>query len=64
LNGSLSRPGSTRLTSRRTREVQDILERRAGLSSEPFPVDRFILFESRLSRHGAHYEEITVYPLG
>src|SRR5689334_17443681 len=35
---------------RRTREVQDFLERRRALSSEPFTADRFILFESRLSR--------------
>jgi RNA 2',3'-cyclic 3'-phosphodiesterase len=48
---------------RRTREVHDFLERRAGLSSEPFVVDRFILFESRLSRHGAHYEQVAAYPL-
>jgi 2'-5' RNA ligase len=49
---------------RRTREVHDFLERRAGLSSPPFAVDRFVLFESRLSRHGAHYEEVAAYPLG
>ena len=48
---------------RRTREVQDYLERTAGLSSEPFDVDDFILFESRLSRHGAHYEQVTAFPL-
>ena len=48
---------------RRTREVQDFLERRAGIHSEPFEVDRFILFESRLSRHGAYYEEVATYPL-
>ena len=48
---------------RRTREVHEFLERRAGLASAPFAVDRFILFESRLSRHGAHYEEVAVYPL-
>ena len=48
---------------RRTREVQSFLERRRGLSSDPFQVDRFILFESRLSRHGAHYEEAASYPL-
>ena len=29
----------------------------------PFAVDEFILFESRLSRHGAHYEEVARYPL-
>jgi 2'-5' RNA ligase len=52
-----------RWKSRRTREVKDYLERTAGLSSEPFPVDEFILFESRLSRHGAHYEEVVPYPL-
>jgi 2'-5' RNA ligase len=48
---------------RRTREVHEFLERRASLVSAPFAVDRFILFESRLSRHGAHYEEVAVYPL-
>jgi len=48
---------------RRTREVQSFLERRRGLSSDPFEIDRFILFESRLSRHGAHYEEAAAYPL-
>ena len=49
---------------RRTREVQDFLERRRDLSSEPFAADHFILFESRLSRHGAHYEEVARYALG
>src|SRR5690348_8004664 len=48
---------------RRTREVHDFLDGRAGLSSPSFAVDRFILFESRLSRHGAHYEEVAAYPL-
>ena len=48
---------------RRTREVQQFLERRSGLSSEPFRVDSFILFESRLSRHGAHYEAVETYRL-
>jgi 2'-5' RNA ligase len=48
---------------RRSREVQDFLERNRGLLSPPFRVDRFILFESRLSRHGAHYEEVASYPL-
>jgi 2'-5' RNA ligase len=48
---------------RRTREVHDFLDRTRGLSSEQFAVDRFILFESRLSRHGAHYEEVAAYPL-
>jgi 2'-5' RNA ligase len=48
---------------RRTREVHDFLERRRGLVSEPFAVDAFILFESRLSRHGAHYEAVASYDL-
>ena len=48
---------------RRTREVHDFLERARGLSSVPFEVDRFTLFESRLSRHGAHYEEVATYTL-
>ena len=49
---------------RRTRELADFLDRRRGLASDPFEVDRFTLFESRLSRHGAHYEEVTIFPLG
>lgn len=49
---------------RRTREVHDFLDRRRDLSSEPFTVDAFILFESRLSRHGAHHEEVARYQLG
>lgn len=48
---------------RRSREVADFLERRRGISSEPFSVTDFLLFESRLSRHGAHYEPIAAYPL-
>ena len=48
---------------RRTREVQDFLERTRGLISEPFGVNEFILFESRLSRHGAQYEAVAAYPL-
>jgi 2'-5' RNA ligase len=48
---------------RRTSELADFLDRRRGLKSEPFAVDRFILFESRLSRHGASYEEVASYPL-
>jgi RNA 2',3'-cyclic 3'-phosphodiesterase len=49
---------------RRTREVQAFLERARGLASEPWRADEFILYESRLSRHGAHYEPVATYPLG
>jgi 2'-5' RNA ligase len=48
---------------RRTREVADFLDRTRGLASDLFAVERFILFESRLSRHGAHYEQVARYPL-
>jgi len=48
---------------RRSREVATFLEQTRGLASDPFQVDRFILFESRLSRHGVHYEEVANYPL-
>ena len=47
----------------RTRALADFLDRRRGLVSEPWEVAEFTLFESRLSRHGAYYEEVTVYPL-
>ena len=48
---------------RRTREIGDFVRRNTGQSSIPFTVDQFILFESRLSRHGAHYEEVAGYAL-
>ena len=48
---------------RRSREVTDFLDRKGGLVSEPWAVDAFTLFESRLSRHGAHYEEVASYLL-
>ncbi len=48
---------------RRSREVADFLDRSRGLSSEQFEVDAFSLFESRLSRHGAHYEAVATFPL-
>ncbi|GAA4715558.1 RNA 2',3'-cyclic phosphodiesterase [Sphingomonas lutea] len=48
---------------RRTLELESFLERRKDLSSDPFPVDRFTLFESRLSKHGAHYESVADYAL-
>ena len=43
--------------------VDSFLRRNADLRSAPFEVDRFILFESKLSRHGAHYEEIAAFSL-
>jgi 2'-5' RNA ligase len=52
-----------RWTGRRTRELHDYLTRQAALSSEPFAVTGFTLFESRLSRHGAHYQEVANYDL-
>ena len=48
---------------RRTRELHAFLDRTRGLSSAPFTVDAFILFESRLSRYGAHYEPVASFPL-
>ena len=48
---------------RRSREVATFLTRNGGLKSEPFEVERFILFESHLGRHGPHYEEVAEYPL-
>jgi RNA 2',3'-cyclic 3'-phosphodiesterase len=42
--------------------VEAFVRRNSDLSSDPFGVDRFILFESKLSRHGAHYIEVAGYP--
>jgi len=47
----------------RSREAAAFLDGRRNLTSEPFDVTEFILFESRLSRHGAHYEAAARYPL-
>ena len=43
--------------------AKDVLQRNRALASEPFEVDRFILYQSRLSRHGAHYEEVASWPM-
>lgn len=48
---------------RHSHDVASFLERTRGLASEPFEVAEFILFESRLSRHGAHYEAVATYVL-
>ena len=49
---------------RRNAEAVDaFMTRNADLRSAPFEVDRFILFESKLSRHGAHYEEVAGFEL-
>jgi 2'-5' RNA ligase len=45
------------------RAARDFERKHSDLSSPPFAVDRFILFESHLSRHGAHHEEVATYPL-
>jgi 2'-5' RNA ligase len=44
--------------------ADSLVARLGGLSSEPFAVDRFILFESHLSRHGPQYEAVADYELG
>ena len=49
---------------RRSREAEEFVARRRALASEPFAVDAFTLFESHLSRHGAHYEAAETYALG
>jgi 2'-5' RNA ligase len=48
---------------RASKAADAFIERAGGLASEPFTVDRFILFESHLSRHGPHYEEVAAYSL-
>ena len=43
--------------------VDPFLRRNAALASDAFAVTGFTLFESRLSRHGAHYDAVADYPL-
>ena len=48
---------------RNSEAVEAFLRRNSDLLSPSFQVDEFILFESRLSRHGAHYEPVAGFPL-
>jgi 2'-5' RNA ligase len=48
---------------RRAHEVARYVEQHGALVSDPFEVADFALFESHLSRHGAHYEQVARYPL-
>jgi RNA 2',3'-cyclic 3'-phosphodiesterase len=52
-----------RWTLRNSEAVDAFITRNARLCSDPFEVDRFILFESKLSRHGAHHEEVAAFKL-
>lgn len=49
---------------RNSEAVEAFMRRNSDLSSEPFEIDCFILFESKLSRHGPHYKAVAEYPLG
>jgi RNA 2',3'-cyclic 3'-phosphodiesterase len=44
-------------------DAGDFVRRNATLSSGAFDVTGFSLFESRLSRHGPHYDMIASFPL-
>jgi 2'-5' RNA ligase len=50
--------------SRKGGDVSAFAELHAGLASEPFRLDSFGLFESRLGRDGARYERLVRYTLG
>jgi 2'-5' RNA ligase len=43
--------------------IDRFLEQNGGLVSDPWPVDEFILYESRLGHEGAHYEPVATYSL-
>lgn len=43
--------------------LQWFLQAHAALTSEPWVVDRFTLFESQLRRSGPHYEAIAAFPV-
>ena len=43
--------------------AQAFLNRNRTLATPPFAVTSFILYESHLSRHGPHYEEVASFPL-
>lgn len=43
--------------------IDGFLEQHGGLTSGPWEVGEFILYESRLGREGAHYEPLEAYAL-
>lgn len=43
--------------------VQSLIERSGGITSEPFEVDRFLLYESRFTPGGPQYEVVERYQL-
>ncbi len=43
--------------------AEPFLQQHSGLTSEPWQVDRFLLYESQLGRAGAHYLEAASYSL-
>lgn len=48
---------------RRPEALAPFVQHHGGLTSPSWQVTSFTLFESHLSRHGAHHELITEYPL-
>ena len=52
-----------RFARRESAAARAFLERRRALAAPEFTANRFILNESRLSRHGPHYEAVASYPL-
>ena len=49
--------------SRAAPDLAPFIERHGNLRSDPWTAEDFILYESRLSRDGAHYEPIANYAL-
>lgn len=43
--------------------VADLLQDHEGLVTDPFPVDRFALFESTQGQHGSIYRIVETFPL-
>jgi 2'-5' RNA ligase len=43
--------------------VRDLIQESGGLRTEPFAIDSFVLYESRLTPEGAVYSEVERYPL-
>jgi 2'-5' RNA ligase len=52
-----------RWTGKRSREARDFLAGRT-IASPPFSVEAITLFESHLTHHGAHYEEVANFTTG
>ena len=60
---TLARFSAGALTPDEVARLHAFVLRGAAFRAGPFPIERFVLYRSRLGRDGSHYEELADYPL-